>query len=83
MTTDLLTAVREALPEGARARRMSDTVINIHSPGRELAKADVDAARAAIIAAGNEEVRSWIAREGMSWLSDGIVSVSFEIRPTD
>lgn len=77
---ELLPAIREALPQGACVRQMSDPIVNIHAPCRALTEEDVDAARAAILAAGYEEVQSWIATEGMSWLSDGIPSVSFEIR---
>ena len=62
-------------------------VVNVGVTGRDLARADVERVRAALGAAGFEEVESWIATEGASWLSDGIQTVSFKVRakplPTD
>jgi hypothetical protein len=76
----LITAIQELLPEGAQARRISEDVVNILAPGRDLTKEDADAARMAIAAAGYTEVKSWIATEGMSWLSSGIQSASFKVQ---
>ena len=68
------------LPEGVKIRQMSQNIINIYPCGRDLTKADVTIVRAAIIDAGYAEVESWVAREGMNWLSDGIASVSIRVQ---
>lgn len=79
---DLITAIGTALPEGARVRLIREDVVNVYASGRDLTRQDVDATRAALTGASYAEVKSWIAREGMSWLSDGVASVSFKICPT-
>jgi hypothetical protein len=48
--------------------------------GRGLTPADVVDVRSQIAQAGYEEVRAWVATEGMSWLSDGQKSLSFQVR---
>jgi hypothetical protein len=78
--SELAEALRAKLPQGVRLRDWFDLgVMNIVGDGRELAKADVDALRAALDEAGYRELESWVAREGASWLSDGIPSVSIRI----
>jgi hypothetical protein len=54
-------------------------VLNIVADGRETTRADVDAFRALLAGHDLTEVESWVAGEGVSWLSDGITSVSFEV----
>ena len=76
---DLIAALSEALSEGANARRISDNIVNIYALSRELTKADVDAARIVLVREGYTEVRSWLASQSVSWLSDGVHSVSFEV----
>jgi hypothetical protein len=79
---ELIEAVRQALPEGARAREINPSVINIYGEGREATQADLSAALAAITGAGYIPAESWVATEGMSWLSDGVRSVSIRIERT-
>lgn len=76
----LIGDVRAALPEGVNARELGEDVINIYPSGRDVHPDDVAALRGVLAAHGATEVESWIATEGMSWLSDGITSVSLRIR---
>jgi len=77
----LTTRLAAKLPDGTVLRCWERSrVINIGGQGRALEPADVEALRAALDEAGYEEVKSWIASEGASWLSDGIQTVSIEIR---
>lgn len=81
----IVTLLRERrsgdLDDGLFLRAWPDRdLINISGRGRDLTRADVDAVRAALGETGYVEVDSWIATEGLSWLSDGVKSVSFRIR---
>lgn len=77
---DLIGDIRAALPQGVNARELGDDVINIYPSGRDVEDADVTALRGVLAAHGAIEVKSWVATEGMSWLSNGITSVSLRIR---
>jgi hypothetical protein len=60
------------------------SVVNVRSQGRDLILADVEAVRAALTAAGYRESESWVAWQGVSWLSPGVmsgVSIRAELRP--
>lgn len=89
LMSNLSEAVRKALDNNRSAAISDDLfltvfgdgVINVGAQGRELENADVVAVRAAFTEAGYVEVDSWVATQGMTWLSDGIKSVSFRIRP--
>lgn len=78
-------AIRAALkPLGLCLRHFDNgptrhDVLNIAGNSRELVRADVDTFRVLLTERGLTEVKSWVAGEGISWLSDGILSVSFEI----
>lgn len=55
-------------------------VINVDSRTRELTQADLGTIRAAITEAGFAEAESWLPRQGVSWLSDGVsAGVSFRL----
>lgn len=56
------------------------SIVNVSGRARDLRPADVEVVRAAIGEAGYVEVDSWVATEGMSWLSDGVKSVSFRVK---
>jgi hypothetical protein len=78
--TGALTEGRTGESDGLRFRGWpSSDVINVGACGRDLTRTDVDAVRAALTEAGYSEVKSWIAAEGMSWLSDGVRTVSFKV----
>lgn len=56
-------------------------IVNVAgADGRELTPEDIADVRSQIAYVDCKEVRSWVATEGMSWLSDGMQSVSFEVR---
>lgn len=55
-------------------------IVNFSARGRDLTAADVQAVRAALAEMGYDEAKSWVATEGMSWLSDGVRSVSMQVR---
>lgn len=76
----LIEDIRAALPEGVSARELGDGVINVRPSGRDVEPADITALRAVLVAHEAREVKSWIATEGASWLSDGIKSVSLLVR---
>lgn len=67
--------------DGLYLKAFSGTVINIDGRGgRRLRREDVEAVRAALTEIGYAEVDSWIPRQGVSWLSDGVsAGVSFRI----
>jgi len=70
-----------ALPD--YLREYDNGVINLNTVDfyREMVAEDVEAFRAALTAAGYVEVGSWVATQGMSWLSDGVFAgVSFRVR---
>lgn len=75
----LIAAIRQALDAGVNARQISNDVVNIYRCGREVEEADVATVRRLVAEAGYQETKSWIAGEGVSWMSDGIPSVSFRI----
>lgn len=78
--TTLRERLAAQLPDGVGLREMRpEQLFNIHGIGRDLTPEDVDALRAAIDREGYEEIKSWVATEGASWLSDGTKSVSIEI----
>jgi hypothetical protein len=83
--TDTLPNIHEAAP-GLYVRVMREAedglpgVVNFRAERRNTTRADVDAVRATLTAAGFTEVDSWVATEGASWLSDGIDSVSIRVR---
>jgi hypothetical protein len=80
MEEDGMDALNAQLPEGARIRHFGTDVYNVTTDGvRPLTDADLTALRAALAAAGLAEVRSWLATEGASWLTDGIPSVSIRV----
>lgn len=55
-------------------------VVNVTTPGREMTREDVETFRAILAEHGLEEVQSWVATQGMSWLSDGVFAgVSFRV----
>lgn len=58
-------------------------VYNITAPDRDmLTREDVEAFRAVLTECGYVEVESWVASQGVSWLSDGVFAgVSFRVRP--
>lgn len=78
----LAARITAALPDGAHARCYGEpvSVINIHAPSREVTPEDVAAARRAITGEGFTETKSWVATEGMSWLSTGVHSASIAVR---
>ena len=58
-------------------------VVNIDRREGDLQRADVDHLRAALTELGYEELESWMPRQGMSWLSDGVgAGVSFRVKLT-
>lgn len=61
-------------------RLLGDDIVNFSARGRDLTASDVQAVRAALAEMGYNETKSWIATEGMSWLSDGVRSVSMQVR---
>lgn len=68
------------IPEGVTLRVFPNGVVNIDRRDGELVRADVDATRAAFDQLGWREVKSWIPRQGVSWLSGGVTAgVSFRI----
>jgi hypothetical protein len=72
-----------ALPRHLRLHEYDSGVLNLNAVDfdRELVRADVDAFRAALTEAGYVEVKSWIAWQNRSWMSDGVFAgVSFEVR---
>lgn len=73
--------IKRAVPADLYIRIAGDDVINFRAEKRATTNADIDAVRAALTDAGFTESRSWIATEGMSWLSDGIQSVSLRVNP--
>ena len=75
----LTNRLTEKLPADVRLRELKNDLINIGAERRRLEREDVDALRAALTEAGYREVESWIATEGMSWLSSGIQTVSMRI----
>jgi hypothetical protein len=55
-------------------------VVNVCARERDLTRADVDAVRAALGEAGYAELESWVAAQGVSWLSAGMqAGVSFRV----
>lgn len=54
-------------------------IVNFSARDRDLTAADVQAVRTALADMGYGETKSWIATEGMSWLSDGLRSVSIQV----
>jgi len=67
------------LPAELRLRVFPGNVVNIN-PDREVTRADVDHVRDAFQKLGWTEVESWLPRQGMSWLSDGVsAGVSFRV----
>lgn len=79
---DRLTAALE--PRGLVLRTWGGDVFNIITKGeaREMTNEDLDAFRAVMTECGYVEVKSWVARQGVSWLSDGVFAgVSFRVRP--
>lgn len=74
--------VGEVVGEDLYLKAFSDGVINIAGHGRELRRDDVDAVRAALSQIGYVEIESWVATQGMSWLSAGMpAGVSFRVEP--
>ena len=67
------------LPAELRLRVFPGNVVNIN-PDREVTRADVDRVRDAFQKLGWTEVESWLPRQGVSWLSDGVsAGVSFRV----
>ena len=72
---------------GLRIARLVRGIINIVGRdgvsigGESLTPDDMADIRTTMDEAGYEEVRSWFAAQGVSWLSDGCRSVSIEYRP--
>lgn len=65
----------KAFPPGG-----TQTVINMRGRERGLAASDLAALREALDAIGYIEIDSWLPREGVNWLSDGVpAGVSFRI----
>jgi len=92
LTQALRRLLRRSFQEGQQCSEVVDGdllvkayaggVFNIGARGRELAREDVDAVREALAELGYVEVRSWVAMQGVSWLSPGLpAGVSFEVRP--
>lgn len=86
MTTNRLDDVAATLTAAhpdltARSIGPDGHILNIGAKGRDLTRADVDAARELLTSAGFIEAESWIATEGASWLTDGIKSVSLRVEP--
>lgn len=80
----IATAIQEGTSgrvlEGLYLTVFNDSVINLAPRDRELTRDDVDTVRAAIARIGMREVESWLARQGVSWLSDGVFAgVSFRL----
>jgi hypothetical protein len=74
------------LPDHLRLHEYDNGVINLNTSDdrRELTRGDVDAFRAALTEAGYVEVKSWIAWQNKSWMSDGVFAgVSFEVRKVE
>lgn len=82
---DLITSGRDTSIEYGDliVRRYSNGVLNIDTLSSDrLANEHLDAFRDDLRSAGYAEVESWIARQGMSWLSDGVFAgVSLTVRP--
>ncbi len=56
-------------------------IINIDTRNRKLTKGDVTALRAALAEIGYVEIESWVASQGVSWLSPGVsAGVSFRVK---
>lgn len=72
-------ALSALLPEGLTLTVYRSGVVNVNRS--ELARADVDAVRAAFAKLGWTELEAWLPVQGMSWLSDGIsAGVSFRVQ---
>lgn len=57
---------------GLRVNQYKNGVINVIEPDGTLTRARLDEFRAALTAAGYREKESWVASQGVSWLSDGV-----------
>lgn len=79
---EIVAAFRQTHPS-LNVRAMAgynDRIINV-GPANLVERTHMDALRAALTDGGWVEVDSWIATEGLSWLSDGIQSVSLRVNP--
>jgi hypothetical protein len=76
-----MSSLGEKVSEDLHLRLLgADDIVNFSARGRDLTAADVQAVRAALAEMGYDEAKSWVATEGMSWLSDGVRSVSIQVR---
>lgn len=67
--------------DGLRLTVYPSGVLHIDRHKGELGRDDVDAVRAAFAGLGYDELESWLPRQGVSWLSDGVsAGVSFRLQ---
>jgi hypothetical protein len=76
--TGISAAIRDVLGEKTKVRVMSNDIINLHGL---VTKLDMTTAMTAITSMGWVTVDSWLAAEGMSWLPEGVRSVSLKVKP--
>jgi hypothetical protein len=86
--SELADAIREKrsrlVLDGLHLMAFPSGVINVSGREREVMQADLETIRAAIAEAGFTEVESWLPRQGVSWLSEGVsAGVSFRLVPTE
>lgn len=81
--TELRTRLERIMGRRGLALRFYDNgVINMTAPVRQVTQEDMAAFRAVLTQHGYEEAESWIATQGVSWLSDGVFAgVSFRVAP--
>jgi hypothetical protein len=71
---------RYVVVDGLTVTVFPSGVLHIDRREGDLERADVDATRAAFTELGYDELESWVATQGASWLSDGVATgVSFRI----
>lgn len=84
MANELINRLAEEVSNELYLRLLGDDdILNFSARGRALKGDDVQAVRDALTVVGYKEIESWVAREGMSWLSGGLVSVSMKIQRAD
>ena len=68
--------------DGLRIEKYTNGVLNVIDRDHTLTRPRLDQFRAALTAAGYREKESWVASQGVSWLSDGVFAgVSMRVEP--
>lgn len=68
--------------DGLRVSRFANGVLNVIEKDETLTRPRLDQFRAALTEAGYREKESWVASQGVSWLSDGVFAgVSMRVEP--